>query len=692
MTDYELRCELAIEAAGMAIWDSSIVNGEIAQGDIRWSAKGAEILGLPPQTELQPFAAFLTMLHDADRDPTLRTMQDAVDTASQYQVAYRAFRTDGAMRWLRAHAKVLCDEQGRPNRTLGLIWDVTDRVEQARLTAERERMASVTLDSIGDGVITTDQFGATRYINRAGEQLTGWPRQLAAGQNIESVLPLVDETGTELEHAVYKCLLKQEAVGLSSHTQLVTRDGRHIPVEDTAAPIRLDDGELLGAVVVFRDVTHQRALSSQLSWHASHDVLTGLYNRREFEQQVARALQGSKQDDYTHALLFIDLDRFKLVNDTAGHAAGDALLQVLANLLQQKMRESDVLARLGGDELGVLLTHCRMDQGRIIAEETRQLIKDFRFVWDDHSFEIGASIGMVEISSDSKSVSDLLVAADEACYIAKDEGRNRIHVHSESDATLVRRHSEMMWVPRLTEALQHNRFTLHAMPIASLQGPAESHDEVLLRLADDGDKIILPGRFIPAAERYHMMPMLDRWVIRAVCEVIARRNDGGNGGGASGEPPPLLSVNLSGPSMSDDTLHQFVTEQFAMHGVDPRRICFEITETAAIGNLPKAQNLMARLKAIGCRFSLDDFGSGLSSFGYLKSLPVDFLKIDGSFIRDIAVNPVHRAMVEAIHKVGQVIGVKTIAEFVEDAATLDVVNNIGINFAQGHAVGRERPL
>jgi diguanylate cyclase (GGDEF)-like protein/PAS domain S-box-containing protein len=695
MTDYELRCELAIEAAGMAIWDSSIVNGDIVQGDIRWSEKGAAILGLPPQTERQSFEAFLAMMHEADREETLRTMKQAIDTAGQYQVAYRAFRTDGAMRWLRAHAKVMCDEQGRPDRTLGLIWDVTDRVEQARLASERERMASVTLDSIGDGVITTDQFGATRYINRAGEQLTGWSRQLAVGQNVESVLPLIDESGAQLEHAVFKCLLKQEAVGLSSHTELVTRDGRHIPVEDSAAPIRLDDGELLGAVVVFRDVTHQRALSSQLSWHASHDVLTGLYNRREFEQQVARALQGSKQDDHTHALLFIDLDRFKLVNDTAGHAAGDALLQVLANLLQEKMRESDVLARLGGDEIGVLLTHCRMDQGRIIAEEIRQLIKDFRFVWDGHSFELGASIGMVEISSDSKSVSDLLVAADEACYMAKDEGRNRIHVHSESDAILARRHSEMMWVPRLTAALQNNHFTLHAMPIASLQGPAESHEEVLLRLADNGDEVILPSRFIPAAERYHMMPLVDRWVIHAVCEVIARRNGGANGlghGQAGGETPSLLSVNLSGPSMSDDTLHQFVTEQFAMHGVDPRRICFEITETAAIGNLPKAQNLMARLKAIGCRFSLDDFGSGLSSFGYLKSLPVDFLKIDGSFIRDIAVNPVHRAMVEAIHKVGQVIGVQTIAEFVEDAATLDVINNIGINFAQGHAVGRERPL
>jgi diguanylate cyclase (GGDEF)-like protein/PAS domain S-box-containing protein len=699
MTDYELRCELAIAAAGMAIWDSSIVNGEIVQGQIRWSREGAAILGLPRQE--QPFEAFLRMMHEEDRDSTLRVMQGAVEAASQYQVAYRAFRTDGAMRWLRAHAQVLCDEQGRPNRTLGLIWDVTDRVEQARMVAERERMASVTLDSIDDGVITTDQFGATRYINRAGELLTGWTRQQAVGQNVENVLPLVDEAGARLEHAVYKCLHKQEAVGLSAHTELVTRDGRHIAVEDTAAPIRLDDGELLGAVVVFRDVTHQRALSSQLSWHASHDVLTGLYNRREFEQQIARALQGSKHDDHTHVLLFIDLDRFKLVNDTAGHAAGDALLQVLAKLLQEKMRESDVLARLGGDELGVLLTHCRTDQGRIIAEEIRQFIKDFRFVWDDHSFEIGASIGMVEISSDSKSVSDLLVAADEACYMAKDEGRNRIHVHSESDAILARRHSEMMWVPRLTEALQNNSFTLHVMPIASLQGPGESHEEVLLRLADDGGGIILPNRFIPAAERYHMMPLVDRWVIRAVCEVIARRNGNGSGNGANGvagdgqaggDAPSLLSVNLSGPSMSDDTLHQFVTEQFAMHGVDPRQICFEITETAAIGNLPKAQNLMARLKAIGCRFSLDDFGSGLSSFGYLKSLPVDFLKIDGSFIRDIAVNPVHRAMVEAIHKVGQVIGVQTIAEFVEDAATLDVINNIGINFAQGYAVGRERPL
>ena len=690
MDEHELRSRMAIEAAGMAIWDASVVNGQVIDGTIHWSAPGAAMVGLPAPDADQPFPQFLALVHEADREELLAAMQRAADARGHYRVGYRVRLAGGAVRWLRAEARVLRDDQGAPARTLGLVWDMTDIVEKERLASERECMAEVTLDCIGDGVITTDQHGTARYLNRAAEQLTGWTRQRAAGRDVGEVLPLIDEVGgLPLEHAVYKCLLKREAVGLSAHAMMITRDGRRVAVEDTAAPIRLANGDMLGAVVVFRDVTHQRALSSQLSWHASHDVLTGLCNRREFELHVAHALHASKQEDHTHALLYIDLDRFKLVNDTAGHAAGDALLQILANLLQQKMRESDVLARLGGDELGVLLGYCQLDHARLIAEEIRQLIKEFRFVWDEHSFEIGASIGMVEISADSKSVSDLLVAADEACYLAKDHGRNRIHVYSERDAVLARRHSELMWVPRLNDAIQRDRFALYAMPIAGLQGNRLTHEEILLRLRDDAGDLIRPDRFIPAAERYHMMPLLDRWVIRAVCRHIAER-------GAAGPPAhgarPMFAVNLSGPSMNDDKLHQYIIDQFVDHGVDPAQICFEITETAAIRNLPKAQELMARLKLLGCRFSLDDFGSGLSSFGYLKSLPVDFLKIDGSFIRGIAQNPVHRAMVEAIHKVGQVIGIQTIAEFVEDTATLDVVNNIGIDYAQGYAVGRERAL
>nr|WP_315402471.1 EAL domain-containing protein [uncultured Duganella sp.] len=690
MDEHELRSSMAIEAAGMAIWDASVVNGRVTDGTIHWSAPGAAMIGLPERAAEQPFAQFLALVHEDDRAPMLRHMQGNVDACGDYQLGYRLRRPDGALRWLRAAAKTLCDEHGAPARTLGLIWDTTDQVERERAADERERMAEVTLDCIGDGVITTDAHGATRYMNRAAEQLTGWTRQRAAGRDIVEVLPLVDEAdGRPLEHTVYKCLIKREAVGLPAHAMLVTRDGRRIAVEDSAAPIRLADGDMVGAVVVFHDVTHQRALSSQLSWHASHDVLTGLSNRREFERHVAHALHTAKQDDHTHALLYLDLDRFKLVNDTAGHAAGDALLQILAKLLQERMRESDVLARLGGDELGVLLGYCQLDHARLIAEEIRQLIREFRFVWEAHSFEIGASIGMVEISADSRSVSDLLVAADEACYMAKDQGRNRIHVYSEGDAVLARRHTEMTWVPRLNDAIEQDRFVLVAMPIAGLRHDGRGHEEILLRLRGEAGELICPDRFIPAAERYHMMPTLDRWVIGAVCRHIAGRH----GAEAAATPDPALySVNLSGPSMNDDTLQQFIVDQFAVHGIDPAQICFEITETAAIRNLPKAQDLMARLKLLGCRFSLDDFGSGLSSFGYLKSLPVDFLKIDGSFIRDIADNPVHRAMVEAIHKVGRVIGIQTIAEFVEDAATLDVVYDIGIDFAQGYAVGRERAL
>ncbi|OEZ96324.1 EAL domain-containing protein [Duganella phyllosphaerae] len=715
MDDHELRSLMAIEAAGMAIWDSSVVNGQIEECTIQWSARGAAMVGLPAQETLQPFTQFLALVHEDDRDELLDTMQMAVDARAEYHLGYRVRLADGTVRWLHADAKVLCGDGRHPDRTLGLIRDVTGMVEHERLVNERERMAEVTLDCIGDGVITTDCHGAIRFMNRAAEQLTGWSRQRAAGRDVNEVMPLVDEVDdTPLEHVAYKCLLRRETVGISSHAAMLTRDGRRIAVEDTAAPIRVNSGGIVGAVVVFRDVTHQRALSSQLSWHASHDVLTGLFNRREFELHISHALHVSKQDNHTHALLYIDLDRFKLVNDTAGHAAGDALLQILAKQLQERMRESDVLARLGGDELGVLLGYCRMDQARRIAEEIRQLVKDFRFVWDVHSFDIGASIGMAEISADSTSVSDLMIAADEACYLAKDQGRNRVHVYSPNDAAITRRHSEMMWVATLNDAMQQDLFTLYSMPIAPLRGNHMKHEEVLLRLTDEGGDVIRPDRFIPAAERYHMMPMLDRWVIRAVCRHIAysvgsqsqpvREEQHGRNtetevpiSGISSVlaqevGPTLYSVNLSGASMSDDALYQFIVSEFAVNRVDPAQICFEITETAAIRNLLKAQDLISQLKLIGCRLSLDDFGSGLSSFGYLKTLPVDFLKVDGSFVRDIASNPVHRAMVESIQKVAQVIGIQTIAEFVEDASTLEVISEIGIDFAQGYAVGRERAL
>lgn len=697
MSEVQKRLQMALDAAHMAIWDSCIVAGQVIDGDVTWSARGATLLGLEARPLVHSFRAFLAFVHADDRDKVVAILQDGVDHRAGYELQYRVIWPDGSEHWLSAKAQVLMDANDHPARTQGIIWDITQHMLQEIMIANSKELAEVTLSSIGDGVMTTDPQGKTRYLNRVAEQLTGWSTQQAQGLDIEQTLQLVDEnTGQPIEHVVLKCLLQRQAIGVSSHTQMITREGRHIPIEDSAAPIRSRDGDILGAVVVFRDVSHERKLSQQLSWQATHDTLTGLVNRREFEHLVAGALRTAKEDGHVHALLYLDLDQFKIINDTCGHGAGDVLLQLLAKLLQQQMRDSDILARLGGDELGVLLPHCPLEHARVIGEQLRQSIKDFRFAWEQRSFELGVSIGMVEISQDSKSMSELLIAADQACYLAKEQGRNRLHVYQESDVMLAQRHGEMLWISRLKEAFEHDYFRLYAMPIVHLGDSHEDHDEVLIRIRNGKGDLILPGAFIPAAERYDMMLSIDRWVIRAVCHHIHSVRASLSPIDAIVEScrraPALYSINLSGMSLADSSLQDYIIMQFVQYDIAPEQICFEITETAVIANLPKAQVFMQQLKALGCRFSLDDFGSGFSSFGYLKSLPVDFLKIDGVFVRDIASNAINRAMVKAINEVGHVMGLKTVAEYVEDAATLAVIRELGIDYAQGYAVGNLRPL
>ncbi|MYM91272.1 EAL domain-containing protein [Rugamonas sp. FT82W] len=697
MEQMQRHLRMALEAARMMIWDSELPGSKVIDSTVKWFGAGPSLLGLPPGNQTQPFSTFLQLVCPEDRDRLLDTMQEAVDKRTGYEVEYRVQWPDCSRHWLAAKAHVFCDDAGVPAGTLGIVWDITERKETEQATMRQRELAAVTLRSIGEGVITTNASGETDYLNYIAEQLTGWPLEQARGVHISTTLHLIDDAGAPIpEHAALQCLRLKQAIGTSSHNQLVTRDGRHVAVEESAAPIWSDCGQLLGAVVVFRDVSHERKLSKQLSWNASHDTLTGLINRREFEVQIADALHSAKQDNHVHALLYMDLDQFKIVNDTCGHSAGDLLLQLLSKMLQTQMRDSDILARLGGDELGVLLPHCPPDQALLIADQLRQSIKNFRFVWDDHTFELGVSIGLVEINHLSKSMTELLIAADQACYLAKERGRNRVHLYQDSDLRLAHRLGEMQWVSRLNEAFEHQYFRLYAQPIVGLCGHSKGHDEVLIRIQPAKGELILPGAFIPAAERYDMMTAIDRWVIRAVCRHVQSVRDSlgpQQAYIAQRQPAPAqYSVNLSGTSLSDEGLRDYIIEQFVEHDVAPEQICFEITETAVIANLIKAQDFMAGLKALGCRFSLDDFGSGLSSFAYLKALPVDYLKIDGVFIRDIATNAINRAMVKAINEVGHVMGISTVAEYVEDEPTLAVVRELGLDYAQGYAVGALRPL
>jgi len=502
------------------------------------------------------------------------------------------------------------------------------------------------------------------------------------------VFKIFDETSNRLEeYPIHYCLQDGRTIRHDSHHLLLSHEGGKIEIQDSAAPIRDRDGSILGAVVVFHDVTEIQSMARHMAFLASRDPLTGLLNRREFEIRLQQALDSARAGEREHALLYLDLDQFKIVNDTCGHVAGDEMLKQLANQLQKEIRANDVLARLGGDEFGVILEGCSIDKATQIADLLRQSVKDFRFLWENRTFEIGVSIGLVPISRDSGGLTEMLSAADSACYVAKDHGRNRIHIYQPDDRALAQRRGEMQWVHRLREGLENNSFDLYCQAIVPLReaaGVPARFYEILVRVQDTD--LILPAAFIPAAERYHLMPSIDRWIIGTVFSMLEKYQ------ARVGRDGARFAVNLSGQSLGDEKFLEFVTQQFAQHRVDPETICFEITETAAIANLTRARDFIARFKGMGCRFALDDFGSGLSSFGYLKNLPVDYLKIAGDFIERMAEDPVDHAMVDAINQIGHVMGLITVAESVENVLTLDKLREIGLDYAQGLGLDTPKPL
>ncbi len=560
------------------------------------------------------------------------------------------------------------------------------RASESALAKEKER-AEVTLHSINDAVITTDENGAIEYMNPVAEALTGLTQNGAKGRVLKDAIKLVDEvTRSVMENPVESCLRDNQPTESLDHVLLVRSDGQEIDIAHTAAPIRDRHGALIGAVVVIHDVRHSRLMARELSYQASHDELTRLYNRREFERQLRLAVASAKLDHRDHAMCYLDLDQFKVVNDTCGHFAGDELLRQFTALLQKHVRDSDVIARLGGDEFGILLRHCAMENATRLVTILIGEVRDFRFKWEKHTFDIGVSIGLVAVTEHNKDITEILSAADVACYAAKDAGRNRIHVHSAHDNVLLRRQGEMQWVSRLGQALEENRFRLYCQPIVEVAGTRldPDHYEILVRLEDEDGKIIPPGAFIPAAERYNMMPQIDQWVIRATFDLLRNQpNDGRR---------KKVAVNLSGQSLCEDNFLQFVIHQLDASGIPPQHICFEITETAAIANLNRAMHFISILRGMGCVFALDDFGSGLSSFNYLKHLKVDYLKLDGNFVKEMLNNPIDRALVEATNQIGHAMGIKTIAEFVENQEILVALRTIGVDYAQGYGIAKPCPV
>lgn len=568
------------------------------------------------------------------------------------------------------------------NRMMEQIQEASEAVEQTL------QHLHVTLESIIDGVVACDGKGRITYMNSSAEQLLQLRLEQAKGRSVLDVVNMVKEGDTSARVPVcQRALWEAREIPAEPGITLINTSGEQIPVSVNAAPMWDRGGSIAGAVMVIRDVTEARRMAKELTFQAKHDSLTGLVNRTEFERIVSLEIARASIKEQPCVLLYLDLDQFKVVNDTSGHVAGDQLLRQLAVILAEELRSSDVLARLGGDEFGVFLIGCESEVALRIAENLRRAVTEFRFVWDNNTFVVGVSIGMVEVDEHISSVVDLLSVADVACYAAKDAGRNRIELYRHDDADSQRRYSEMQWVSRIVRGLEENRFRLYRQSIVPLDTDAESgeHFEVLIRMRDEDDRLVPPGAFFPAAERYGVTPNIDRWVL---CNVLLWLDEHPS----ERRKLSLCSINVSGHTLADEHFLEYVESQLDAHPLPAEKLCFEITETAAISNLAVARHFISRLKARGCRFALDDFGSGLSSFAYLKNLDVDFLKIDGMFVRDMVEDPIDRAMVKSINEIGQVMGMKTIAEFVENDEIREQLSDIGVDYAQGYGIHKPEPM
>ena len=566
----------------------------------------------------------------------------------------------------------------------------TQTVRALRLETSAEPSTHLlALNSLAEAIITTDAEGRITYMNRAAELLSGGVAEQVAGKPLEDVIGLVDETDRRLlADPVKQALTSGAPVNLSRRALLVSRaNGSERSIELSASPIRNEAAELVGAVVLLHDVTELRGLARQMSYQATHDALTGLVNRREFERRLEESIESGHRGDGQHVLCYLDLDRFKVVNDTSGHLAGDSMLREVAKVLRDAVRDSDTVGRLGGDEFGMLLMGCPLEKARQIADDVCRAVGDYRFVWKDKIFNIGVSIGLVEISRESGALEELLAAADSACYVAKKQGSGRVVVYSARDEALARHTGEIQWLQRLQSALKDNRFQLYHQPIVPAYGvdgggPAM---EVLVRLQDEAGHEVPPSEFVKAAERYRLMGLVDRWVVQTTLAALGR--------GAIPVPSNRsVAINISGQTLSDVQFLEFVVECLDSTGVNPQQVCFEITESAVVANLDHARRFVGVLHGMGCQFALDDFGSGVGSFSNLKNLPMDYLKIDGSFMRNLEKDSVNQAMVTAMIKLARTLNFKVIAEQIEDIATLDTARRMGVDYVQGYAVGRPQLL
>jgi diguanylate cyclase (GGDEF)-like protein/PAS domain S-box-containing protein len=582
-------------------------------------------------------------------------------------------------------SSTLIDSAGEP----ALLLTALEMLPISNIPPSRPRSVA-TLDAMGESVITVDGDGRIDYINHAAETLLAQSLEQVIGKSFPDVASLVDETDRRsLGDPVRKALSTGGRVTMGKRAVLVPAvSAPERSVEISVTPLKSDGKETLGLVLVMHDTSELRGLTRQMTYQASHDALTGLVNRREFERRLREAMDSAQTGEAPHALCYLDLDRFKVVNDTCGHTAGDNMLREVASIIKEAVRDSDTAGRIGGDEFALLLVGCPLEKARQIADDVVRSVNDFRFVWKDKIFNIGVSIGLVEIGHDGGSIEDIMNSADSACYVAKKQGGVHVHVYSAREEANARHSGEIHWLQKLQSALRDNKFELYYQPIVharstEVRGPAL---EVFVRMeAENGEPSAPPAEFIRAAERYRLMPHVDRWVVQAVLSALGR-------GGMKLPPGRSVAINIAGQTLGDTEFLEFVVDCFDHTGANPGDICFEVTESAVVANLDQVRRFIAVLHGMGCEFALDDFGSGLSSFSTLKTLPMDYIKIDGSFIRNLAADTVNQAMVAAMIELSRSLNFRIVAEQVEDQLSLDTVKSMGIDFVQGFIIGRPQPL
>jgi len=675
----EERLQLAQQAGEIVVWD-----WDLDSDRIHFSPNARELLRVTGW-ESAPSRDFFTHVHPQDHARLQAALDATLVDDRDYFLEHRLLLPTGQTRWLTQRGRVVRDASGRPTRLLGIAIDITSRkLAEEALFQEKER-AQVTLASIGDGVIRTDARGMIEFMNPAAERLTGWSIHEAYGRHLRDVFKVVDPaTHSALLDPVTRCLAEGRFVEFPGERMLQPRTGHTIAIADSASPIFSRQGRTLGAVLAFKDVTELRTMESERSFLATHDPLTGLRNRQSFEGEVERAVEAARGKRRQHALLLVELDQYRLLLDTSGHFAGDEALKHLGERLQSRMPAGSVLARIGANDFAALLPDTTLPQALDCGRDFREALTRSSFEWQERPFEITASIGLAVIGDETPDGTTALAEADAARFAARQRGGNRLHEFRRGDDAIARRMGELQWAQEIRRAHEDGRFRLYGQHIVPLgvTGETEPLAEVFLRMLSENGEPVPTAAFIAAAERYQLVGQLDRWVIGESLATIA----------AATAAATTFTINVSGQSLGDEDFLDFVLGALESTGANTRRVCFEITETAAIANLSSALRFISALRGLGCRFVLDDFGAGFSSFAYLKNLPVDFLKIDASFTHNLPKDRIQRALVESILQISRVLGMKTIAEGIEDEQTLEVLKELGVDYGQGFVLHRPSPL